>query len=559
MRGFLTTSALVMAMAAPAVADDAAFLLGVSRYDNYDRVARATSILGSVDGLKDQGFEIFQLGNGDWTDVRRNLRGFAAEAEDASRLVVILAGQFVTDGNQTWLVTKEASKPATSVLAGQDAIPIEALMQVISQTAGDAVMVLGHDGQTDEVTRGLREGLGPLDIPQGVTVIKGDVRSVARFVTNTLPQSGANLDQAIASDDALSAEGYLPRNYTFLELVSEGSEDDGRDPVVVSTTDLTELEDARWGEAQNLDTEDAYRTYLRLHPQGRYAVQARIAIDKIVSEPFRDARLAEEALTLSRDQRRDIQRDLTILDYNTRGIDGIFGPGSRRAIANWQQQNGFEQTTYMNAAHIRRLDNQASRRSAELEAEAERKRQEQLRADRAYWNITGAQGDEIGLRSYIERYPDGAFSEEAKERLAAIEEDKRDRADREDRAQWNQARSSHTVAAYQTYLRRFPGGAFRNEAQARIAELQRDDSGEERRRQWIAQERALGLNVITAQLVERKLASLRLEPGRVDGRFDGNTRRALRRYQQARGLPVTGYMNEATAVRLLADSVGGID
>ncbi|MDG1802630.1 MAG: peptidoglycan-binding protein, partial [Paracoccaceae bacterium] len=105
MRGFLTTSALVMAMAAPAVADDAAFLLGVSRYDNYDRVARATSILGSVDGLKDQGFEIFQLGNGDWTDVRRNLRGFAAEAEDASRLVVILAGQFVTDGNQTWLVT----------------------------------------------------------------------------------------------------------------------------------------------------------------------------------------------------------------------------------------------------------------------------------------------------------------------------------------------------------------------------------------------------------------------------------------------------------------------
>ena len=59
MRGFLTTSALVMAMAAPAVADDAAFLWGVSRYDNYDRVARATSILGSVDGLKDQGFELF--------------------------------------------------------------------------------------------------------------------------------------------------------------------------------------------------------------------------------------------------------------------------------------------------------------------------------------------------------------------------------------------------------------------------------------------------------------------------------------------------------------------
>jgi peptidoglycan hydrolase-like protein with peptidoglycan-binding domain len=39
--------------------------------------------------------------------------------------------------------------------------------------------------------------------------------------------------------------------------------------------------------------------------------------------------------------------------------------------------------------------------------------------------------------------------------------------------------------------------------------------------------------------------------------FDAETRRAIRRYQNARGLPVSGYLNEGTVVRLLADAVLG--
>ena len=36
-----------------------------------------------------------------------------------------------------------------------------------------------------------------------------------------------------------------------------------------------------------------------------------------------------------RDQRRDVQRGLTLLEFDTRGTDGIFGRGSRAAIAAW--------------------------------------------------------------------------------------------------------------------------------------------------------------------------------------------------------------------------------
>jgi peptidoglycan hydrolase-like protein with peptidoglycan-binding domain len=55
-------------------------------------------------------------------------------------------------------------------------------------------------------------------------------------------------------------------------------------------------------------------------------------------------------------------------------------------------------------------------------------------------------------------------------------------------------------------------------------------------------------------MVEQRLAALGLKPGRTDGVFDDDTRRALRRYQKARSLPVTGYLNQKTVARLLVDS-----
>ena len=63
---------------------------------------------------------------------------------------------------------------------------------------------------------------------------------------------------------------------------------------------------------------------------------------------------------------------------------------------------------------------------------------------------------------------------------------------------------------------------------------------------------------LARRLVEQRLAALGHEPGEIDGAFDERTRRALRRYQDEASLPVTGYMNQDTVVRLLADTVRGI-
>lgn len=59
---------------------------------------------------------------------------------------------------------------------------------------------------------------------------------------------------------------------------------------------------------------------------------------------------SEADLGLNRTQRAAIQAELTRRGFNTRGVDGVFGRGTRNAIAGWQQANGLGVTGYLTAS-----------------------------------------------------------------------------------------------------------------------------------------------------------------------------------------------------------------
>ncbi|WP_244961239.1 peptidoglycan-binding domain-containing protein [Paracoccus sanguinis] len=63
----------------------------------------------------------------------------------------------------------------------------------------------------------------------------------------------------------------------------------------------------------------------------------------------------ERALGLSIAQRSAVQAGLTRRGFDTRGVDGTFGPGTRRAIANWQRANDLSSTGYLTGAQFQRL------------------------------------------------------------------------------------------------------------------------------------------------------------------------------------------------------------
>lgn len=82
----------------------------------------------------------------------------------------------------------------------------------------------------------------------------------------------------------------------------------------------------------------------------RAPVQAELA-DAAASGPAQ----VEAQLGLNASQRRAVQTGLTQRGFSTRGVDGVFGRGTRNAIAGWQRANDLTATGYLTAAQYQRL------------------------------------------------------------------------------------------------------------------------------------------------------------------------------------------------------------
>lgn len=543
----------VFALPLPVLAQDVALVLGNERYEQLDRVNRADDVLGAVDRLEALGFDVFSRANGRVDAVNDLAAAFQAQLDDADRLVVALSGHFVTDGTRTWLLTAESTEPDLFTVDGAG-LSLDSVLRILAQRPGKAVMLLGAADPDDldmENSR-LWAGVGDMEIPQGVTLIRTSSSMAATVLSGVLTEPEAEIGRSLASNSALSLDGYLPIDWQLMPSIVIV------EPILPTTgpteSDLN-AEAALWDQTTDADTVEAYRIYVARYPAGRFVDDAEAQIVAILAEPNRAARLAEEALSLSRNARRDIQTNLTLLNYNTRGVDGIFGRGSRAAIVNWQQFNGFPQSSYLTRDQINLLDAQAARKQAETEAEQARISAQAEARDRSYWAETGGFGDEAGYRAYLERHPDGLFANIANARLSEIEDRRRSATEAQDRAAWSGAEGRDTVAGYQEYIAAYPTGVFAAEARARIDDLTAPSTTDAEIAQSRAEEETLRLSGIRAQLLELRLRDIGHNPGRLDGVVDDDTRNAISAYQEAQGITVTGYVDRATAVGLMTGSI----
>ncbi|MFZ3581208.1 peptidoglycan-binding protein [Loktanella sp. DJP18] len=551
MRQLLLSSVMICA-ASLAQAQDAALIVGISNYDTLRDLRGANDLANAGADIEANGFAVFGTQRG--VDLQAQANDFADMSVDADRLVAALAGRFVTDGQRTWLLPTDAATPAAFSVAN-GAISVETLLAQLERTPGAAVLILGRDpGDDRDIGGGLRSGIGDLDLPSGVTVVQGTVSAAADLLRDVVAVPGGDIVAAVRRDRDLSASGFVPGR---LVLVSEGSTAAPPAPAAPRpsvTPDLAAtLEGTFWDTVRTADNEAGYTRYLDRYPQGPHAADA-VARLRDLRDPDRSLRAAEDALNLPLEARRAIQRDFQVLGFDTRGIDGIFGPGTRGAIKAWQGQNNAAQSGYLAAGQIALIDRQAATRAAELEAQAQARREATLRDDRAFWANSGATGTEAGLRSYLERYPDGQFSDQAKAALDTIQQRNRAAAAESDRQTWDRAVRTGNAGAYRAYLEEHPNGAFKDEANARIAQFQRASAEQAGNDAAAAAERALALDPVSLRLVEARLSQLGLDPGAVDGSIDADTRNAIRRYQRDRQLTVSGYLDQSTVSQMLTDA-----
>lgn len=546
----IAAAAIAAFAALPATAQDAALIIGNENYSNAADISSADDALDAASPLEKAGFVLRKGADLADADMQALLARHYGDTARPGRSVILLSGHFVHAGGETWMLGTDADVPSLGMVDGAG-LPLSQVLAIAAERPGGALLLLGTDDGRIDLGRGLTAGIGPLTVPQGVTVISGDAAAVAAFAAGLPERRGETLVQIAAAAEGLTVDGFTGAFGAFLPRAAVGV---GPSLPAPAPATATNEEASFWTATQAIATRAAYEAYLRRFPTGAHAADARAAL-AAMDDPIAQARAAEERLGLTREQRRQIQRDLSVIGIDPKGIDGLFGAGSRNAIATWQSRNGEEATGFITSGQVKTLGVQAALRAAELEAEAAARKAQQDRDDRLYWDQTGAAGDEAGLRAYLKRYPDGLFAEVAQERLAVFEEARREEAAAADRAAWDRAVQLGTLSAYEDYLVAYPNGAFVADARLRIAELSETPDQEAARRRAEAQEAALNLSPAMRSLVEQRLAALGLKPGPTDGNFDDETRRALRRYQQTRGLPVTGYVNQQTIARLLVDSL----
>ena len=535
---------LVLALALPARAADFALVLVNDDYATAPDLRGLDAALDVVPALERAGFQVLSGRSLSIDDMRAQVAGFDGliRNDGADRVVIVLAGHFAQSRTGAWLLGSDAATPGLA-RADSAGLRLDVLGEIAAQAGEGALIWLVPPTTRTDFGAGLDMGLPPrLTPPQGVGIVRGPVADVVAGLRDVL-RPGALVADVVDRNARLVGEGTISPLVPFLPV--------GFAPVA-------RADRAAWADALADGTEAGFEAYLAAYPNGLNAQDARNRIAALRNTPER----IEQALALTRDERRAIQRDLTTLGFSTRGVDGLFGPASRAAIRGWQAQTGAETTGFVTRDQIFALAGQAARRTAEIEAEERAKRQALEAADRAFWNATGAGADEAGLRAYLDRYPRGIFASLARERLVQIDQAAQDARDARDRNDWDIARLRDTETAYGGYLSLWPDGLFADEARARLAALAppppEPSPIDPALAQAQATEAALALPAATLVLVERRLARMGLDVGAVDGVLDDQSRNAIAQAQVGFGLPVTGYLTADLLNLMLTDVLRGL-
>jgi len=475
----IATLALALVTPIKVSAADLALLIAKFDGESYSNQRAVERELASVEqAYRNAGFTLTSLRDLNPPALRIAITDFEAASRGADRLVVHYMGGVLVNTSGLRL-TPTGYTPGGVTDQAYESPSLHLIYQLLAQRPGQNAMVLAG---TNPDMPGLVSS-GPT-IPNGTLVLTGSPLEVNRAVRDGMMagESGFELDRR----NGVSAFGFV----SGLAMAPVPQPQIAAAQPTAAERGVREMR--AWRRAAQDGTRQSIQGYLDAYPNGLFRGEALARLNAL-TPPKSVEETTEENLALSRADRRRIQRNLTLLGFDTRGVDGLFGRGSRAAIENWQRSEGFRASGFLDAAQIRVLDE-----TARVKEEADRSARE--RDDVAYWQQTGSGSTEQGLREYLTRYPDGLFSTQAKQALARVQQD--------------------------------------NQGQQNQAFLQREN--------------ALNMNGQTRALVEQRLAGLGYNVGPADGNFTNETRVAIREFQEKSGLNATGYMDNQTVTRLVA-------
>ena len=219
----------------------------------------------------------------------------------------------------------------------------------------------------------------------------GSFRIIARLQLDDLRRAADAAATDVLTDDPVDDGD------TIVAATDPDGPDDGGEDVSVEDVSVEDDADSTgpdpamiaWLEIKDTEDVDALRNYLRQYadtPFGQLARnriaaleagdEAMVQVDdgtdagdaQVEPEVSLQDRLQALEADYSAADRRQIQQALADLGFYTLGIDGVFGPGTRRAIRAFQARIGAEPTGYLTDAERYRLNTMAPPAAAAVSA-----------------------------------------------------------------------------------------------------------------------------------------------------------------------------------------------
>lgn len=591
----------------------AALVIGNAAYAYAPRALSAERDVEAVaDALGAAGYDVTFGLDLDRREMRAVMDQFAAKIDQADEIVIYYSGHAVRMSGRTFLAPTDFN-PVGPVSVAMDSAPLAALEAMLASKPGAAVLFLDaaqRDGFPPRSFAG--PGLAALTAPKGALFVsaaepgRAVIRSRWRMsdfavtvVERFLSEGARTMDVARNVSAPIWATGGVDGSLTLVP----------RPTAVSNNSEVSQkIELAFWRSTEASGRRADYEAYLRRYPNGLFAEIARNRLGRttttsdanpqptVIASSATRAAAAEEALRLSRDDRRQIQSDLTELGYDTNGVDGLFGRGTRGAVRAWQISEELPSTGYFDREQLRILAENAEILRAERQRAAEensrRSTAEVYEQDEDDWRSSREVHTYAGYQRYLKLHPNGRYADEARQILAEA-----DRIAEEEL--WAEVRRIDNTAAYANYLDRFPRGRYVRDAERRYNDLaiserrqqaeidayaRREQSAwreaeqvntpksyrifvenypdgqyveeAQRRRQVLVEgqrkdrEKALGLSRDEWLSLEKRLAVLGYKVGDINGKPGKTFRAAVKDYRRSRGLPVHSYVDRKF-VRLL--------
>jgi hypothetical protein len=407
----LSAASLLISASTDAFADKrVAFVVGNGAYKNVPALPNpAVDAKSMAKLLRNVGFEVVEGSNLSRDKMTEKLLDFGKKAEGADVAIFFYAGHGIAVNGTNYLLPVDADLKSEMDVKLGAAINVDLTLE---QTMSDAkVKLVFLDACRDnpfaakirsaKATRSANVGSGLAEMKSGEgtllafatgpgqTALDGEAGTNSPFTRALLAniaQPGVEIQQAMtkvrAQVNEETSKGQLPWGHTNLigsvylnPAKVPGNTTEAPNMPAPTTTAASEVELEFWRSIKDSNKVEEYNAYLATYPSGTFKSIALSRIAALQDGPSNATRnlttgaideaifseegtqVTEDQLSLDKGQRRDVQRRLTGLGFDTKAT-GKFDEATRTVITRWQAARGYPKTGYLNAMQHKALQSE---------------------------------------------------------------------------------------------------------------------------------------------------------------------------------------------------------